>query len=348
MKKVLFTILPIVFIAITTIAFGAWQFHLKTAYNGASSSLKVDVKPGMSLNALREELTIKDIVIPEIPFKIWTRLSDAASRLHVGEFEINVSENSASEILEQILSGTPLGYKIVIREGINIWDIQNIFAEEPLNVDPAIFQKWIRAPHRLKRMGVPEPKAEGVEATLEGFLYPETYTFHKYTSPEKIIDKMLELFEENIAPTLAKHPWGNTPEGRHRLITLASIVEKESGNFDEQPTIASVYWNRLNKGMRMQADPTTIYGLMPNFDGNLKKVHLLTPSPYNTYKMKGLPAGPIANPGKSAVQATVDPASTDYLFFVSRNDGTHVFSKDYKTHDKYVNEYQRNRRRRSK
>ncbi len=346
MKKLFLFIVPVLILVVGFFTLNYWRFAIKSAYHGKSSTIVVDVKPGTSLYSLKAELESKGLVVPLLPFKIWARLSDASSRLHVGEFEVNLGDSSVLDIINQILNSSPMGYKIVIREGINIWDIQDIFTKPPLSVDPATFQSWIRSPDRIKRMGIPNLNPSGSSPSLEGYLFPETYTFHKYTSPEKLIDKMLDLFESNVAPILAKHPWGNTPEGRYKLLTLASIVEKESGNFEEQPTIASVYWNRLHKGMRMQADPTTIYGLMPNFDGNLKKIHLLQATPYNTYKIKGLPAGPIANPGASAVQATVDPATTDYIFFVSKNDGTHIFSTDYKTHEKYVNEFQRKRRNR--
>jgi UPF0755 protein len=151
---------------------------------------------------------------------------------------------------------------------------------------------------------------------------------------------MLKQFETRALPILKSHPWGQTPEGRFRLLTLASVVEKESGMSAEQPLIASVFWNRLNKRMRLQSDPTIIYGLMPNFDGNIHKNQILAPTPYNTYTVPELPAGPIANPGESALLAVVHPAQSDYLFFVAKGDGSHIFAKDYRAHTNYVRQYQ--------
>jgi UPF0755 protein len=126
----------------------------------------------------------------------------------------------------------------------------------------------------------------------------------------------------------------------HEAVTLASIIEKETADPSERPLIASVFYNRLKRGMRLETDPTVIYGLK-NFDGNLTRKHLETPSPYNTYLIKGLPPGPIANPGKHALEAALFPAQTHYLFFVSRNDGTHHFSADLADHNRAVHHYQR-------
>ena len=127
----------------------------------------------------------------------------------------------------------------------------------------------------------------------------------------------------------------------HQIITLASIVEKETGVASERGVIAGVFYNRLKKRMRLQSDPTTIYGIFPTFDGNLRKKDLLQHTPYNTYKIKGLPPGPIANPGLDAINAAISPDRHTYLYFVSKNNGTHIFSKNYKDHRKAVNYYQK-------
>ena len=176
--------------------------------------------------------------------------------------------------------------------------------------------------------------------TLEGFLFPETYQYEKETSIESLIDSALSQFKERALPILKEHPWASTHEGLYKLVTLASIVEKESGHADEQPMIASVFWNRIEKKMRLQSDPTTIYALFPNFDGNLRRVHLNEKTDYNTYQIPSLPLGPIANPGLSAIQAVLNPESSDYLYFVSKGDGYHIFSKDYETHRQRVVQYQ--------
>jgi UPF0755 protein len=130
----------------------------------------------------------------------------------------------------------------------------------------------------------------------------------------------------------------------HEIVTLASIIEKETGDPSERPVIASVFHNRLKKGMRLESDPTVIYGI-ENFDGNITRHHLKTPTPYNTYTIRGLPPGPIANPGRDAIKAALYPADTDYLFFVSRKDRTHQFSTTIEEHNAAVRKYQLRRRR---
>jgi len=131
-----------------------------------------------------------------------------------------------------------------------------------------------------------------------------------------------------------------TPFNRHQILTLASIIQKEAGNLEEMPLIAAVFHNRLQRKMRLASDPTTIYGLGEKFDGNLRRRDLKDSSPYNTYRFKGLPPGPICNPGSDAIQAALNPAVSDYLFFVSRNNGSHQFSKTYTEHKRAVKKYQ--------
>ena len=159
---------------------------------------------------------------------------------------------SAHQILKKVLDGPAKSHRIVVREGNSIWDIQTAFRDSKLDITPEAYQAWIRDPKRLRRMGVPKMTDPRVKATLEGFLFPETYTYYKYHSAESVLESMLSQFEKRIKPLLAEHPWGATPEGRYKLLILASIVEKESGDVKEQPLVASVYWNRVRKGMRMR------------------------------------------------------------------------------------------------
>ena len=342
MKKVLIPVFLVVGLACTAGAYLMWDFALRPA-SSLKQEITVDVPPGSTFHSLRGTLEAQGLRIPAFQTRAWNSLSQASRRLHVGEYAVDPSK-SAYQILTQILAGPAKSHRFVVREGTHIWDIQTLFAESIFRLNPSTYQKWIRDPKRLERMGVPKISDARVRPTLEGFLFPETYTFYKYDSAESVLDAMLDLFEKRVKPILSEHPWGATPEGRYRLLTLASIVEKESGDVAEQPIIASVYWNRIRKGMKLQADPTTIYGLLPLFDGNLRKSDLLAHTPYNTYRITGLPPTPIANPGESAIRAVVNPAATKYLFFVSKNDGTHLFSEDYKTHAAYVETYQRQRR----
>jgi UPF0755 protein len=181
-------------------------------------------------------------------------------------------------------------------------------------------------------------------SSFEGYLFPETYSFTRFMSPKQIIRTMVEHFQRN-----AKEVMGGTNKlsmPLHEWVILASIIEKETGAPEERGLVSSVFHNRLKKGMLLQTDPTVLYGIfdqtgaMPN---NIRKVDLVTPNRYNTYTKKGLPYGPISNPGRASLQAALNPEDSPYLFFVSKNDGTHIFSETYVEHNKAVREFQLNR-----
>lgn len=178
--------------------------------------------------------------------------------------------------------------------------------------------------------------------SLEGYLFPETYMFAPGTPVKQIVQLMLRQFVKKTKNlNLA-----SSHLSPHEVIILASIVEKETGAEWERPTIAGVYLNRLKKKMRLQADPTTIYGIWENYNGNLRRRHLLEKTPYNTYKISGLPLGPIANPSLAAIKAVLTPKEHQFIYFVSKNDGTHVFTPTYKEHQKAVEFWQKTRWRR--
>jgi UPF0755 protein len=178
--------------------------------------------------------------------------------------------------------------------------------------------------------------------SLEGYLFPSTYYITRKTAPEEIIRMMVRAFQQ-----IYTHEFEQRAQDlhltQHQVVTLASIVEKETSLDEERPLVSAVFHNRLRRHIPLQSDPTVIYAV-PNFDGNLKRVHLKMNSPYNTYRWPGLPPGPIANPGKAAIYAALYPASVDYLFFVSRNDGTHYFSRSLQEHNLAVGMYQKVRR----
>ncbi|MEJ2039528.1 MAG: endolytic transglycosylase MltG [Desulfosarcinaceae bacterium] len=178
--------------------------------------------------------------------------------------------------------------------------------------------------------------------TMEGYLFPDTYYFPKGLPAKSIMAKMVERFRQQVP-----REWSQRARqlglSLYQVITLASIIEKETGDASERPLISSVFHNRLKKHMRLESDPTVIYGIK-NFDGNLTRKHLTTRTPYNTYTIRGLPKGPIANPGRDAIRAALYPAQTDFLFFVSKKDSTHHFSKTIEEHNRAVRKYQLRRR----
>ena len=178
---------------------------------------------------------------------------------------------------------------------------------------------------------------------MEGYLYPETYYFSKGEGERKIIQTMISTFNQFYTLDMEEKARVLSMT-RREIVTLASIIEKETSVGNERPLISAVFHNRLKRRIRLQSDPTVIYGL-PDFDGNLTRKDLRVHSPYNTYWVKGLPPGPIANPGNESLIAVLNPAPVDYLYFVSKNNGTHYFSKTLSEHNGAVQRYQKNRRR---
>jgi UPF0755 protein len=318
------------------------QFAIKPALNSPDYFV-LDVPPKSTFQSVTDSMMKEGIFINSLLFRAWLRVRGSHGGLRVGEYKIKKNW-SQLHILNEILSGQPLMHKLIIKEGHSIWDVMLEWSKVWPLVPQSELIKMLRDKKNLVRMDVPENLRKDKTTTLEGFLFPETYSFRKYDSPKKLLDAMLEQFNNRGLPILKSHPLGATPEGRYRLLILASMVEKESGVFSEQPIIASVFWNRLSRGMKLQSDPTTIYGFMPDFDGNLTRAQLLTRTPWNSYTIPELPISPISNPGENALRAVVEPATTDYLYFVSKNDGTHVFSKDYKTHASFVDNYQKRRK----
>ena len=336
MKFIRSALLVAIILVTTFVAFQYWTFiRPHPELNGTAV---LNVWPGARSADIYKQLRAKNVDISELNFKIWARASRVGSKLRKGEYVIDLKW-SHSKILGHVLYGLPLLHSFTVKEGLNIYDIENIYQGAFPKLTDAQFQALARSPKRLEKMGIPVSKLPSKVRSLEGFLFPETYAYQIYDSAEMLIEAQLNQFQRRAMPILQDHPWAKESDGIFRLVTLASIVEKESGDVAEQPIVASVFWNRIKKNMRLESDPTIIYPLLPLFDGNIRKSDIQTKNDYNTYRMKGLPRGPISNPGESAIRAVVNPAQTDYLFFVAKGDGTHVFSKDYATHHKFVQQY---------
>jgi len=242
---------------------------------------------------------------------------------------------SPVEILEKISEGKIATRPVTLPEGLNVWEIGE-----------RIEGSGIAAAREIVELAFsPEFAAElDVSAdSLEGYLYPETYRFERGTDPRAILRAMVELGRERwTEDDLAALQ--RSGRSRHEVITLASIVEKETGVAEERPVIAAVFLNRLRRNMRLQSDPTVIYGILReqgSFNGNLTKDDLQKRRPYNTYRMDGIPPGPIASVGIESIRAVLSPAQVSYLYFVSRNDGTHQFSNTLVEHNRAVIKYQK-------
>jgi UPF0755 protein len=290
------------------------------------------VREGATLNVVADELELKGIIRGKRLFLLWARLMGYSRSIKAGEYRLS-STMPPLKILETLSKGIVITHPVTIPEGFTIKQIGELLEEKGL-VKNEEFLAITGDPDVAKRYGISGQ-------SLEGYLYPDTYQFDRGLSPMSIVEVMIKHFWEVTGPLREKiEQSGMTIE---EVITLASIVEKETGRAEERPIIASVFLNRLKKGMRLETDPTVIYGIK-DFSGNLKKKHLTQRTPYNTYVIRGLPPGPIANPGKEAIEAVLFPAKTAYLYFVSKNDGTHHFSKTLTDHNKAVQKYQKKRR----
>ncbi|MCH8084099.1 MAG: endolytic transglycosylase MltG [Myxococcales bacterium] len=293
-----------------------------------------DVRSGASLGQVARDLESRGLIRNAGAFKLLARYRELEGALQVGEYEISAAL-APGEILTRIVEGRVVVYEVVIPEGLTASQIA--LRVEAAGLSNAVaFLAFASDPASAGSLGV-----EG--ANLEGYLFPETYRLPRglgvHEVAKLLVDQFLQVWRE-IEPQARSQKLSML-----EVVTLASIVEKETAAPEERPLIASVFRNRLRRGMRLETDPTVIYGI-PDFDGNLRRRDLENAdNPYNTYQIPGLPPGPIANPGADALRAVVNPAESDYLFFVSRNDGTHVFSKTYSEHARAVDQYQRKRSR---
>jgi len=263
-------------------------------------------------------------------FVLIGKSQSADRKVQAGEYELNPGMTPA-EILSKLLNGEVLLHSLTIPEGLTITQIADVVSQQGLT-DRVEFLRLAKDRAFVASLGI---KAE----TLEGYLYPDTYRFPRPIEAREVLVAMVEQLRQVVGPDLLAR-MQELKMTIHEVLTLASVIEKETGAGGERPEISAVFHNRLKKHIPLQSDPTVIYGL-PAFDGNLHKKDLSSPSPYNTYRVQGLPPGPIANPGIQAIRATLYPSDSRFLYFVSRNDGTHQFSATLIEHNKAVEKYQK-------
>ena len=297
-----------------------------------SSRQVVIVKPGQGFSAFSEMLYKKGIINHPVKFRLFGRIKGYDKSIKAGEYVLS-SAMTPKRILEIVVLGKVHLHRLTIPEGYNLRQVARIVAGGGFGA-AADFLKTATDADLVHAKGIDAP-------TFEGYLFPDTYYFPKDTTSEKIISTMVKRFWSVFKPE-----WKNRAKTFgftiHQVVTLASIIERETGVASERPIISSVFHNRLKKRMRLESDPTVIYGIK-DFDGNITRKHLTELTPYNTYKIKGLPPGPIANIGIKAIEAALYPADTRFLFFVSKKDNTHQFSANIKDHNNAVRKYQLNK-----
>lgn len=301
---------------------------LRPAAEAAEPVLFV-VPEGATLRRVARSLEGAGLVRSAVVFEGLARWQGAGSALRSGEYELRASDPPAS-ILDALREGRVKMWEVSIPEGLTAVEIAARVEAAGLAGGDA-FLAVVNDPASPRRYGVEGPG-------LEGYLFPETYHLARGLPADEVVGAMLAQFHAVFAECEAAIRARGL--SMREAVTLASLVEKETGATHERPLIAGVFMNRLRLGMRLETDPSVIYGIA-GFDGNLTRAHLEDESnPYNTYRIPALPPGPIANPGAEALRAVAQPAATDSLYFVSRNDGTHAFSRSYAEHVGNVRRYQ--------
>ena len=321
-------------LALVWIIVGLLYFQASRPMSDNTELQVFEVVPGMTLKRVSQELSRQNLIRSASAFQAIALIQDKQKLIMVGEYNVSPSMLPA-DILKRITSGKTVLHPVTIPEGYRITEIADLLAKQNL----ADKENFLQQTKNMKLV-------TGVSAdSLEGYLFPETYHFGKFTAEATIVKKMVETFKERALKQKFLKRAREMGFSYHEIITLASLIEKETGKDSERKQISSVFHNRLKKNMRLQTDPTVIYAI-ENFDGNIRKRDLKIDSPYNTYRYKGLPPGPIASPGLKSIVAALYPAKTANLYFVSRQDGSHQFSATLNEHNRAVQKYQLRRIRR--
>lgn len=332
MKKALAILVALVLIAaigVTVTLYRRTNEPFK-GYGGAEQFVTID--PGSGTRTIGQRLIEAGVIRNDATFRAALWRSGRARSLQAGEFRFD-RPMTPIDVIDKIARGDVYNRRLTFPEGLNIREMARLYEQQRFGT-AAAFLEAAGDPASIRDL---DPAA----TDLEGYLFPETYSMPRDTTAATLVGLMVGRFRHLFTSDMqqAAQALGLTVR---QAVTLASLVEKETALPSERPVVAAVYLNRLRIGMGMQADPTVIYALQRagRYDGNLRRADLQFDSPYNTYRYAGLPPGPIASPGLASLQAAVAPAEVDYLYFVSRNDGSHVFARTLAEHNENVRQYQ--------
>lgn len=329
-KRLICVLAGLLFVAFVILFIGTAFFLTQPAQKGGQEQVLV-VQEGWNLREVAEELQKRNIITNKALFMFWARVKGYGRRLRAGEYRLGPGM-SPIRILEKLARGEILTHVVTIPEGFTKDQIGELLEKKGI-LEKQKFLALADNRNLVQAYGFSGP-------SFEGYLYPDTYHFARGSPARLVISTMVHRFQTVFEPLKARmEAVGMSQE---EVVILASIVEKETGLEKERPLIASVFLNRLKRRMRLASDPTVIYGIA-DFDGNLTRKDLEEKTPYNTYMNYGLPPGPIANPGVAAIRAVLYPAETDYLYFVSKNDGSHRFSRTLAEHNRAVQIFQKRR-----
>ena len=313
----------------------AWTMYarIREPYRGFDAIEQfVEIPPGAGAASIGARLTAGGVVRDATTFRIAAWVSGRSRDLRAGEYRFD-RPLTPLDVIDRLARGDVYRRLITFREGLTIPEMAAVFEERGFGTAEA----FERAAANATLVADLDPAAPD----LEGYLFPETYALARGTSADELVSQMVGLFNRLYTPELRAEATAAGLSTRE-VVTLASLVEKETARAEERPLVAAVYRNRLKIGMGMQADPTVIYALQRagRYDGNLTRADLQFDSPYNTYRYAGLPPGPIAAPGLASLEAAIRPAPVRRLYFVSRNDGSHVFADTLTEHNRNVREWQ--------
>ena len=328
-------ILLLLVLALGATAFGLVHSLRQPVTRAVEPPVVLVVPAGANARTIAQQLVSLGLVDHPAIFQALVRWRGAGAQLRAGRYVFE-GELTLDDILRQLRKGAVERHNITIPEGRNIEQLAEIARSRGISAERIL--ELARDPAPIRDI---DPEA----SDLEGYLFPDTYDVPLRDDPARsLVDAMLARFREVVAPLRPR--LAATDLSLRELVTVASLVELETAQGSERPRIAAVFLNRLERRMLLQTDPTVIYALRMrgDYDGNIRKRDLDIDSPYNTYRYSGLPPGPIASPGREALQAVLHPASGDELYFVSRNDGTHHFSRTLREHERAVDRYQRRRR----
>lgn len=324
--------LVLIFLAVANIGLAFYLARAMKAEARPEAATVVLVEKGLSPAAIARLLYQNKLLKHPRAFRLAYSIYYSPRFLIAGEYSFE-PPLTARKIMQQMVAGKILLHPVTIPEGLTFQEIGQLLEQKRY----PFHGSFLEACRQAELIADLDPKA----SNLEGYLFPETYHFSRGVSAIEMVRAMVSFFRKNFGPEeLARA--GELQLTVREVVTLASLIEKETSREEEKPLVSAVFHNRLRLGMKLDCDPTIIYALKleGRFDGNLRLKDKDLPSPYNTYLYAGLPPGPICNPGRSSIQAALHPAPVDYLYFVSRNDGSHVFNRSYQEHRRAVLKYQ--------
>jgi UPF0755 protein len=319
-------------VAVAAVAWFGWE-RMHEPYKGYSGIEQfVTIRQGAGSAEIGRRLSDAQIVSDSRVFRAALWWTGQGRDLKAGEYRFD-HPLTTIDVIGVLARGEVYTRRITFPEGLTIEEMAKLYESHAFGSAA----DFVAAARDVTRIHDLDPDA----TDLEGYLFPETYALPRAASASRLIDLMVDRFRAVYREAMRAHP-GQQELTTRQVVTLASLVEKETGKPDERPIVAGVYRNRFRIGMAMQADPTIVYALEKahRYDGNIRRGDLSLDSPYNTYKYPGVPPGPIASPGKASLEAALAPADVPFLYFVSRNDGSHVFAKTLAEHDKNVQTFQ--------